>query len=320
MKIVKHFLCGNHSGNLEDRPISIRLVYGDSDVLEDSIWINPSITIKTLIRLIESRLQISKRPIHYRVELKVSSSQCNFATNAHGGRLDWLGVNNDHTVHIIPEYQSDVSKSAKRKKSKKKKRNKQTQSTNDKKASISQTKRNSAKPTVVADYVTTEDRDRLEHSNSLTLIFEEAAILFQERRQRLNDLALKKSSPKQKSPIKSKPSSTSTEPVGCCSLEYESKAGKTFFPVLIGHEECLYKSSKAAKHAHIKPRSLDLHGCTRDEALFKLSSNLPDWLDAAMKEHPYTLPVNIITGGGSQIVADAVYCWILENRNVANRF
>jgi hypothetical protein len=137
MKILEHFLCGNHCGNLEDGPIGIRLVYGDSDVLEDSIWINPSITIKTLIRLIESRLQISKRPIHYRVELKVSSSQCNFATNAHGGRLDWLGVNNDHTVHIIPEYQSDVSKSAKRKKSKKKKRNKQTQSTNGKKASIS---------------------------------------------------------------------------------------------------------------------------------------------------------------------------------------
>jgi hypothetical protein len=39
-----------------------------------------------------------------------------------------------------------------------------------------------------------------------------------------------------------------------------------------------------------------------------------------MKEHPYTLPVNIITGGGSQIVADAVEHWIRENRNVANRF
>jgi hypothetical protein len=113
MKIVKHFLCGNHSGKLEDRPISIRLVYGDSDVLEDSIWINPSIKIKTLIRLIESRLQISKRPISYRVELKVSSSQRSFAVNAHGGRLDRFGVNNDHTVHIIPEYPSIASKSAK---------------------------------------------------------------------------------------------------------------------------------------------------------------------------------------------------------------
>jgi hypothetical protein len=35
-----------------------------------------------------------------------------------------------------------------------------------------------------------------------------------------------------------------------------------------------------------------------------------------MKEHPYTL----LTGGGSQIVADAVEHWIRASRNVANRF
>ncbi|KAL3786960.1 hypothetical protein ACHAWO_005099 [Cyclotella atomus] len=161
--------------------------------------------------------------------------------------------------------------------------------------------------------------DRLEHSNRLSLIFEEAADIFKECRQHLNDLAIKKSAPKQKSPINVQTHVDESEVVHHNTF-CESKAGKTYFPVLIGHDEYLYKSSKASKLSQVSPCSLDLYGCTRDEALFKLSSSLPNWLDAAMKEHPYTLPVNIITGGGSQIVADAVEHWIRASRNVANRF
>jgi DNA-nicking Smr family endonuclease len=165
---------------------------------------------------------------------------------------------------------------------------------------------------VNVDCRTNPNDGRLEHSNRLCLIFEE------ERRQHLNDLAIKKSAPKQKSSCKVKKQVDESEVV-YHNTSCESKAGKTFFPVLIGHEEYLYKSSKASKLSQVSPLSLDLHGCTRDEALFKLSSSLPDWLDAAVKEHPYTLPVNIIAGGGSQIVADAVQHWIRES-NVANRF
>ncbi|KAL7502829.1 hypothetical protein ACHAXN_000728 [Cyclotella atomus] len=153
------------------------------------------------------------------------------------------------------------------------------------------------------------------HSNLLGLVFEEAADIFKERRQRLNDLAIKKSALKQKSPCKVQIHVDESEVVHH-NTSCESKAGKTFFPVLIGHEEYLYKSSKASKLSQVSPCSLDLHGCTREEALFKLSSSLPNWLDAAMKEHPYTL----LTGGGSQIVADAVEHWIRASRNVANRF
>ncbi|KAL3768354.1 LOW QUALITY PROTEIN: hypothetical protein ACHAWO_006757, partial [Cyclotella atomus] len=172
---------------------------------------------------------------------------------------------------------------------------------------------------VNVDYRTNPNDGRLEHSNRLGLIFEEAADIFKERRQHLNDLAIKKSAPKQKSPCKVKKQVDESEVV-YHNTSCESKAGKTFFPVLIGHEEYLYKSSKASKLSQVSPLSLDLHGCTRDEALFKLSSSLPDWLDAAMKEHPYTLPVNIVAGGGSQIIADAVQHWIRESRNVTNRF
>jgi hypothetical protein len=169
------------------------------------------------------------------------------------------------------------------------------------------------------DYNINDNDDRVKHSYRLGLIFEEAADIFKERRQRLNDLVIKKTAPKPKSSCKAETCVDELEAVyNGCSLE--GKAGKTCFPVLIGHEEYLYKSSKTSKLCRVPPRSLDLHGCSRDEAVVKLSNSLSQWLDTAMKEHPYTLPVNIITGGGSQIISDTVEHWIRENRNVANRF
>jgi hypothetical protein len=39
-----------------------------------------------------------------------------------------------------------------------------------------------------------------------------------------------------------------------------------------------------------------------------------------MKELPGTVEVNIIAGGGNQIVAEAVEHWIREKRNVGKRF
>jgi hypothetical protein len=40
-------------------------------------------------------------------------------------------------------------------------------------------------------------------------------------------------------------------------------------------------------------------------------------MDEAMTEHPWTLPVDVIVGGGSQLLSEQS---IKENRNVANRF
>jgi DNA-nicking Smr family endonuclease len=98
------------------------------------------------------------------------------------------------------------------------------------------------------------------------------------------------------------------------------KAGKTVFPVLVGHQDYLYKSSKYTRHLQSTPYTIDLHGCTREEALIKLNNSLPFWINEAMKESLCTVEVNIIAGGGNQIVAEAVEHWIREKRNVANRF
>ncbi|KAL7502830.1 hypothetical protein ACHAXN_000729, partial [Cyclotella atomus] len=66
------------------------------------------------------------------------------------------------------------------------------------------------------------------------------------------------------------------------------------------------KSSKASRQTSITPHTLDLHGYTRAEALHKLDSYLPNWIDEAMKKDNCKLPVNIISGSGSQIISEAV--------------
>ena len=46
---------------------------------------------------------------------------------------------------------------------------------------------------------------------------------------------------------------------------------------------------------------------------------LVDWVDTAMKGgHPLVIPVDIICGGGSQILAVTVEKCIKENKSVAN--
>ncbi|KAL7540296.1 hypothetical protein ACHAXR_010011 [Thalassiosira sp. AJA248-18] len=36
-------------------------------------------------------------------------------------------------------------------------------------------------------------------------------------------------------------------------------------------------------------------------------------------EYPWVIPVDIVCGGGSQILSEAVKAWIRNNRQVANR-
>ena len=160
--------------------------------------------------------------------------------------------------------------------------------------------------------------DRINHSKLLTLVFEEATELFKQRRQRLNNLALKKSLPKEKI-AKANVSAPKSVDHGCFS-EVGEKTGKTFFSVVVGHEEYLYRTSKSLKNTNIAPRTIDLHGCSREEALSRLSKALPGWMEDAMKDFPWTLPVDIIVGGGSQLVSEAVEHWIRKERQIAKQF
>mmetsp|Transcript_23806 Transcript_23806/g.51498 ORF Transcript_23806/g.51498 Transcript_23806/m.51498 type:complete len:126 (+) Transcript_23806:1-378(+) len=101
----------------------------------------------------------------------------------------------------------------------------------------------------------------------------------------------------------------------------EGKAGRVVYPVIVGNSEHLYKSSKKSANSQKFQiiRDFDLHGCTADDAIAKLDDELSVWTDAAMKEESFTIPVDIVCGGGNQVLSEVVERWIRKNRQVANR-
>ena len=164
------------------------------------------------------------------------------------------------------------------------------------------------------------------HSNLLTKIFEEAEPVFREIRKTLNDLAIKKSNNSKDKRATSKAQVKTNNP---SDVGKGSAPGKIMFPIVVGNVNDLYKSSKhhsagGRKHSSNKNGtrrlSIDLHGCTTDEALKSLDKSLPQWIDSAMRgTHPFVKAVDIITGSGKQILSEAVELWIKSNTQVARR-
>jgi len=84
----------------------------------------------------------------------------------------------------------------------------------------------------------------------------------------------------------------------------------------------LYKTTKPSSASRGRRQDdvmIDLHGLTAEEAVYRLDKSLPDWIETAMKgTYPFVIPVKIVCGGGSQILAEVVENWIKQNDNVAN--
>jgi len=164
---------------------------------------------------------------------------------------------------------------------------------------------------------------KIEHSKLLGKVYEEAEPTFKEIRQRLNALNLERTKPKQRtSPSKSaKPVEVVDNPISDDQL-LGGKAGKTQFIIQVGEVSNLYKTTKPSsvgrgrRHDDIM---IDLHGLTAEEAVYRLDRHLPDWIESAMKgTYPFVIPVKIVCGGGSQVLAEVVENWIKENDSVAN--
>ena len=170
----------------------------------------------------------------------------------------------------------------------------------------------------------TEAELRGEHSKVLGKIYEEAEPTFKEIRQRLNAMNLERTKPKQKR-LQSKIIESSVvavdNPLGDDKLG--SKAGKTQFIIQVGEVSNLYKTTKPSSSAGRGRRQddvmIDLHDLTAEEAVYRLDKHLPDWIETAMKgTYPFVIPVKIVCGGGSQILAEVVENWIKQNDHVAN--
>ena len=102
------------------------------------------------------------------------------------------------------------------------------------------------------------------------------------------------------------------------------KAGKSHYLIRVGEVQNLYKTSK--KSAIVSRcissstlSTLDLHGCTREEALAKLDESLKVWVDAAMQgSYPFSQSALTVCGCGNQILSQLVHEWIRFNENVSN--
>jgi len=151
-------------------------------------------------------------------------------------------------------------------------------------------------------------------------VLAEARPLFKKKREKLNELNLERTKPKQKKVFEPNHVHEVDEQVMSNPCDAGGKAGKTHFHVLVGEASNLYKSAKTSiTSKNVNSTTIDLHGCTKSEALSKLNSSLPHWVDTAMKgDYPFILPVSIICGAGSQILAEVVEKWIKSNLMVGN--
>ena len=171
----------------------------------------------------------------------------------------------------------------------------------------------------------TLEEHKVEHSKRLDKIHDEVQVQFKQIRQRLNNLVIKRSRRKVKSKCQrspkqehSLPSRANNPPEGGLG----GKAGKSRYEIQVGEVQNLYKTTKPsyamARDALSLP-SLDLHGCTRYEALAKLDESLEIWTDAAMRgSYPFVQPAVIVCGCGNQILSEAVQDWIRSNDKVSN--
>jgi DNA-nicking Smr family endonuclease len=153
---------------------------------------------------------------------------------------------------------------------------------------------------------------KLKHSQFLSKLFEEVEPRFRAIRQRLNTLALERTSPKEKSP---KLTSTPPAEEAVYSANVGGKAGRSSYVIQVGEVNNLYKSSKKTNRIVPKFHMIDLHGYTRLEALDKLNESLPQWEKHAMEgSYPFVAPVVIICGGGNQVISETVSKWIKQNK------
>ena len=172
--------------------------------------------------------------------------------------------------------------------------------------------------------MTVEDYKR-QHSMILSKLHEEVQPRLREIPMKLNTLDIKRQPPKSKnkSGMKCTPKE---EPIGHDALPRSGvggRAGRHHFVVQVGEVQNLYKTTKSSTLASHQSQSsvptLDLHGCTREEAIARLNESLEEWVVTAMKGYdPFVITAIIVCGCGSQVLSETVQEWIKSTSQVRN--
>ncbi|KAL7457470.1 hypothetical protein ACHAWC_009007 [Mediolabrus comicus] len=161
------------------------------------------------------------------------------------------------------------------------------------------------------------------HSKSFEPVINELRPLLRPIRRNLDSLTLERTRPKEIRDTKLDSNDKENINNFSCTNESAAKAGKVVFPIVVGQESNLYKSFKSSYRRNsqsFKAISLDLHGMSKDEAEQALKKSLLKWIKLAMNGgDPWVIPVDIICGGGNQILREVVDDWIKRENQVGNR-
>jgi hypothetical protein len=141
---------------------------------------------------------------------------------------------------------------------------------------------------------------------------------------KLNTLDIERQPPKLKNKVGRK--CAKEEPIDQDALtrsDVGGKAGRHHFVVQVSEVQNLYKTTKSSALASHQSQSsiptLDLHGCTREEAIARLNESLEEWVDTAMKGlYPFVITAVIVCGCGSQVLSETVKGWIKSTSQVRN--
>jgi len=294
--------------------IQLILVDAINENEQHSFDIGSSTTLKTLFNDYAEKRGISLRSLRFSYNGKTLflSSAGNKTPDEMNMRDEDVIVAHDTSASQGPKSPSPTSNSQKKVK----------KSKNSSKSSKGKGKKKKQNKHQVSVKTTLEEY-KAQHSKLLSKLHEEAEPRLKEIRTRLNSLDLERQPPKKKKTNKRKKKSK------VCPLDLQmlpssgvgGKAGKPYYAVQVGEVQNLYKTTKHSQLSSqaYSPAELDLHGCTKEEALAKLDESLKLWVDTAMQGcYPFVIPATIICGCGSQVLSETVEKWIKSTRNVCN--
>ncbi|EJK63400.1 hypothetical protein THAOC_15936 [Thalassiosira oceanica] len=186
------------------------------------------------------------------------------------------------------------------------------------------TKRGSKSELASSCHEAIEKTLRLAHSESFEPVLNELKPRLREVREKLSARYLQRDEPKKRvvvtkeAAVAGKENEVNYRPTP----QSEAKAGKMVHRILVGHPDYLFKplpSKNSRQNGTRRVSTLDLHGFEAEEARSKLDKCLVHWMEEAMVEYPFVTRVDIVCGGGAQVLADVVAGFIRRTPQVANR-
>jgi len=303
---------------MKDNPEIMQIIFEENDINETNdsrviFAINSRFRLKFYCNLYAKKRGISIRSLRFSYKGKML-----FLSNMTDGTPKTLGIRDNDVIMV--HHQSDSNKENMTDTSSHK-----HNVTTDKKNKVAWKTSSRGKAQIKLDKhtMTVEDYKR-QHSIILLKLHEEMQPRLREIRLKLNNLNIQRQPPKSKHKVGRK--CAKEEPIGHDALprsDVGGRAGRHHFVVQVGEVQNLYKTTKSSALALHQSQSsvptLDLHGCTREEAIARLNESLEEWVVTAMKGHdPFVITAVIVCGCGSQVLSETVQEWIKSTSQVRN--